>query len=399
VVYANVALYALCYQMQAPVLPYLTRSLGAGAQGYGMMMTVFGVVQFFGGLLAGPLADMYSGELLMLISFAASSLCYLLTASASGMWMLYVSRIPTLLQHAVLAARTIVAENSLEVDRARMLGYIGLAYGVGLAFGPAFGGTISEHWLQLSAWVATGGSLLSVMLLLRFLPKCREFALKAVQLKHSQHDDVDAEDGQKPLIKHPPSRLNPSEMWRVCNMKGVISLLAVKMLTGLGSGLFHAIFALVAKDQFELASSETGMVMSYVGILTMFSQAFLIEWATVRFSERIIVLVCTGVLGAAFLALAAATTATHLFIVLVPLIPAGCLLSTVNTSQLTKAAPKDSGTIIAIDMSVGSLVHIITPVVSTYILTQYGYPYVLVCSASLCALLLGLIRIGVVVNM
>ena len=28
-------------------------SLGAGAQGYGMMMTAFGVVQFFGGLLAG----------------------------------------------------------------------------------------------------------------------------------------------------------------------------------------------------------------------------------------------------------------------------------------------------------------------------------------------------------
>jgi hypothetical protein len=29
-------------------------------------------------------------------------------------------------------------------------------------------------------------------------------------------------------------------------MKGVFSLLAVKMLTGLGSGLFHAIFALVS---------------------------------------------------------------------------------------------------------------------------------------------------------
>eukprot|EP00976_Prorocentrum_cordatum_P108155 1194781-Prorocentrum_minimum.AAC.8 len=34
-------------------------------------------------------------------------------------------------------------------------------------------------------------------------------------------------------------------MWRVCNLKGVGSLLAIKMLTSLGSGLFHAIFALV----------------------------------------------------------------------------------------------------------------------------------------------------------
>jgi hypothetical protein len=65
----------------------------------------------------------------------------------------------------------------------------------------------------MTQWVATGGSLLSVLLLLRFLPKCREFALKAVQ---SKQDDVDTEDGQKPLIKHPPSRINPSEMWKVC---------------------------------------------------------------------------------------------------------------------------------------------------------------------------------------
>ena len=43
----------------------LAHSLGAGAQGYGRMMTAFGVVQFFGGLVAGPLADTYSGELLV----------------------------------------------------------------------------------------------------------------------------------------------------------------------------------------------------------------------------------------------------------------------------------------------------------------------------------------------
>lgn len=64
--------------------------------------------------------------------------------------------------------------------------------------------------------------------------------------------------------------------------------------------------------------------------------------------------------------------------------------------RCTQAAPKDSGTIIAVDMSLGSLVHIVTPTVSTYILTTAGYPFVLVASASLPALLLALIRGGIV---
>jgi hypothetical protein len=44
----------------------------------------------------------------LVLSFGASALCYLLTAGASSMWMLYASRVPTVMQHAVLAARTVV---------------------------------------------------------------------------------------------------------------------------------------------------------------------------------------------------------------------------------------------------------------------------------------------------
>ncbi|KAK3283158.1 hypothetical protein CYMTET_9134 [Cymbomonas tetramitiformis] len=170
IVYINIMLYAMCYQMQVPVLPYLTKRLGSDTQGYGNLQMGFGVVQFFGGLLAGPLADVYSGELLLFVSFLASALCYTFTASASGMWMLYLSRIPTLLQHAVLAARIIVTGRTNEMERAKTLGYIGLAYGIGFAFGPAIGGWLGSHWLFLTAWVAVGGSLLSLVLLAFYLP-------------------------------------------------------------------------------------------------------------------------------------------------------------------------------------------------------------------------------------
>jgi len=391
IVYINVSMYALCYQMQTPVLPYLVKSLGAGTRGYGTMMTTFGVVQFFGGLLAGPLADTYSGELLLLLSFGASALCYFFTAGASTMWMLYLSRLPTVLQHAVLAARTIITDQTNEVDRARMIGYVGLAYGVGFLIGPGLGGLVSSSHLQSAAWMATVGSLMSMVLIVYYLPASRSFTQKA---------PIQAPNPEEGLKAAPSklSRFNPKEMWRVCTIKGIPSLLSVKILSGMGLGLFHAIFALVAADRFGMTTTETGLVMSFVGGLTMLSQAFLIEWATNHFAERNIIQFCSAVLGGGFLLLAMAQTASHLYITMVALVPAGCLLGTVNTSQLTKAAPKDSGTIIAIDMSVGSMVHIVTPTVSTYILATYGYPAVLVTSGSLCFALLGLINVGMIIT-
>lgn len=76
--------------------------------------------------------------------------------------MIYISRLPTLLQHAVMATRTAVGESSSELDRARLLGYVGVAYGVGMALGPVIGGILAKADLRLSAWVATAGSVLSL---------------------------------------------------------------------------------------------------------------------------------------------------------------------------------------------------------------------------------------------
>ena len=44
----------MCHMAQVPVLPYLVQHYGAGGRTYGALMTMFGIMQFLGGLLAGP---------------------------------------------------------------------------------------------------------------------------------------------------------------------------------------------------------------------------------------------------------------------------------------------------------------------------------------------------------
>jgi MFS family permease len=43
-------------------------------------------------LFAGPLVDRYGGRALLLLSFGSSALCYTLTATATSIHMLFVSR-------------------------------------------------------------------------------------------------------------------------------------------------------------------------------------------------------------------------------------------------------------------------------------------------------------------
>jgi MFS family permease len=81
-----------------------------------------------------------------------------------------VSRLATLMQHAVLAARTIVTAQSPEDERAALLGYIGASYGLGFAAGPAAGGLLSSVSLQATAWAAAAGSLLALGIVAVWLP-------------------------------------------------------------------------------------------------------------------------------------------------------------------------------------------------------------------------------------
>lgn len=129
---------------------------------YGYVQTVVGIVQLFGGLVSGPLMDVYGPKLVLLLSYGTSAASYALTGMAHSMTLIYISRLPTLLQHAVMATRTAVGEGSSEADRARLLGYVGVAYGVGMAAGPIIGGYLAKHDLRLSAWVATAGSVFSL---------------------------------------------------------------------------------------------------------------------------------------------------------------------------------------------------------------------------------------------
>ncbi len=82
----------------------------------------------------------------MLLSYFFSAICYAMTALSSSLLMLYLSRIPSIFQHAIICVRTLVSVKTNEKFRVYYLSYIGVAYGLGYAIGPILGGYVGENY-------------------------------------------------------------------------------------------------------------------------------------------------------------------------------------------------------------------------------------------------------------
>ncbi|KAG2449794.1 hypothetical protein HYH02_005317 [Chlamydomonas schloesseri] len=413
IVYANVVLYSICWMAQAPVLPYLVDALGAsGSMQYARLQTAFSGIQFIGGLVSGPLMDRYGGRWLLAVSFGASLACYGITATANSMWGLYLSRVPTVLQHAVLAARAIVTQLSSDGDRARVLGYVAVSYSVGFTVGPAIGGWLSAWSLQLAAWSATVGSALSLVMILALLPDLpnpadahhkHEAAKGGGAEEHSGTNDAAHEGGAGRAGASPPAGGNKggvkamlSAFVEVARRPGVPDLLLGKLLVGLGSAVYQSMFAVLLKQQYGLDPNKNGMVMSYVGFLLLAGQALLVGPAIAAAGEPAVELGCAVGLVAVFVALSACRTMWQLLVLMVPYAVAGMLYSNASTSRLTKAVlPQQRGTALAIDMSLSSGVRMLSPTLGAAAADRLGHQAVPLLGAGLIGLFLVALQLGI----
>lgn len=230
---------------------------------------------------------------------------------------------------------------------------------------------------------------------------CRVNAGNAAIPPKNHNGDDDAEKGK------PRATPSISDISSVCKAEEVPSLLCIKFCTGLCGELFQTTLPLALKDEFQLSVAESGTVMSALGLLSMIGvhQAFrghaysidltqcchfsvsrrtevatrtavhglLIKWLVKTFSDARIVLASCWILLLSFVAL----TFHHSFIpylgLLVPIYAASYVFSIVNTTQLTKAVPAEQlGSILAMDMALGSVTRMVSPLAGTSLLRTHG---------------------------
>ena len=253
IIYLNIFLYALCYQMQRPLEPYLVDRLviteGSAANEYAKLQSFFFIVQTLGSLFIGRLIDNIGYKWGFILNFVASALSYLILSESRSLLLLYLSKVPTVFQAGFLCAQVAVTRSEFDgASRVTLLGRLTTAYTIGSVVGPYIGGLIGTSGdYYFGAKIACFGSLVSVLLCL-LLPKGNSNS-------KGRPGESSAEDIQKPL--------QPTKSILQIALSAWL-LLSVKVVSNLSNAISSSVLPIILKDTFKLSEYQMGMTMSTI---------------------------------------------------------------------------------------------------------------------------------------
>lgn len=346
----------LGFSLILPLLPYYAETFHANEFVTGLLIASYALMQLIGAPILGRLSDRFGRRPILLISVFGTFLGFLLLGFANALWMLFAARILDGATGGNLSvAQAYISDVTDAKNRAKGLGLIGAAFGIGFIFGPVTGGLLSQYGYNVPAFAAAALSFINFLLIFFWLPESLT-AEKRQQLGEQKKPAVTL-DALVTALKRPFTG----------------SLLITRFFFGLAFAIFQSIFSLYALAKFNLSARDTGIVLTYVGVLSVITQGFLVGRLTQRFREDVLIVVSVVLMAIALFGWAIAPTVFWLLVVLTPTSLAGGTLNTLLSSTLTKAvSPQQIGGILGLSAAVESSTRIIAPILGGALLQKVG---------------------------
>ncbi|HEY5019606.1 MAG TPA: MFS transporter [Steroidobacteraceae bacterium] len=179
------ALFIVCvidvlgFGIVIPLIPYMAAQFGATPAVITPILGIYSLCQLLAAPLWGALSDRYGRRPILIVSMAGACASYLLLAATASVPMLFVARaLAGFMAGNIAAAMAYASDISSSANRARSLGMVGAAIGIGFMLGPAIGGALAGEHLQSAnflrpALVSATLSVLAMLLVLFMLPESR----------------------------------------------------------------------------------------------------------------------------------------------------------------------------------------------------------------------------------
>jgi DHA1 family tetracycline resistance protein-like MFS transporter len=345
----------LGFSLILPLLPYYAKTFSANQTTTGILIASYALMQLIGAPILGRLSDRIGRRPVLLLSVFGTFLGFLLLGFANALWMLFASRIIDGLTGGNLTvAQAYISDVTDAKSRSKGLGMIGAAFGLGFIIGPVTGGLLSQWGYAVPAFAAATISFINLILIYAWLPE------SLTEEKRAQMTE-----------KRPAVTLKALLVAFQRPFTG--SILITRFFFGIAFAIFQTVFSLYALARFNLSARETGFVLTYVGVLAVIVQGFLVGRLTSRFREDILITVSVVLMAVSLLGWALAPSLLWLYIIMTPTALSGGLLNTLLSSTLTKAVePQEIGGILGLSAAVESSTRIIAPLLGGVLLQQIG---------------------------
>jgi DHA1 family tetracycline resistance protein-like MFS transporter len=358
VIFTTVFIDLVGFGIVIPVLPFYAEGtiFNATPRTVGLLFASYSIMQLIFSPILGRLSDKYGRRPVLLISIIGTGIGFLILGAANTLWMLFAGRIlDGITGGNISTAQAYIADITTKEERAKGMGLIGAAFGLGFIFGPAIGGILSRWGIHVPFFFAAGLCFANAMLLYFTLPE-------TVTKDHPARNLAAGGRGFGQLV-------NSLKQPRL----GFV--LTIYFLFIVAFSIMTTSFSLYTMFRFGYDAQHTGYLFAYVGIIAVIIQGGLIGRLVKRFGE--LPLVIFGALCFAASLFAVPFVGPFAGGLLALLIGGGVfsmgnsLATPALTSLASKSAgPAEQGTVLGVTQSVASLARAVGPFLAALLINS-----------------------------
>lgn len=342
-IFLTIFLDLVGFGIMLPLLALYAKRFGASGFQVGLLSAAYSIFQLVCAPLWGRLSDRVGRRPVLLGTIAANCVAMLVFGLAQTLPLLFVSRALAGIGGAnISTARAYIADVTTDAERARGMGLVGAAFGLGFICGPVLGGVLA-HYGGLSAPGLFAAGLAAVNWVLAYfrLPESR---------------GPDARTGQGTHL------LDLRAMKVALSHRDILLLILTFLLINLGFTGLEQAFVLHLSERFEFTARDTGYVFMVLGVVSAVIQGGFIGRLNRRFGERRLLVV--GILSLALgMALVPAAFRLPSLLGTVVLVSAGTALNNPSLASLIsrRATGDVQGGTLGVQDAAGSLARIFGP--------------------------------------
>lgn len=363
-IWSTVALDLVGFGIVLPILPLYAERFGASAFTATALVATFSAAQLVFSPVWGRVSDRIGRKPVLVLSLVGTAVGSLITGLAGSLWVLFLGRLLDGVSGAsVSVAQAAVADVAPPEQRAKLLGLLGAAFGLGFVAGPAIGALAALGGPELPFLLAAAIAGVNAVVAVRRLPETHP-----------------SPGVRRPVVDEVP--------WR---RAGVTPLVLIAFVSLTAFSAFEGTFALFGERRLDLRLASTGGVFAAIGVALVLVQVRLLPFVVDKWGEER-TLRAGLVVNAAGLAVLAAVNS---FAALVPallllVIGQGLVSPTLSSILAGKVGADRRGGVLGVQQAAGGLARVAGPLAGGFAFQELGVPvpYAAGAALMLCAALL-----------
>ena len=372
IIFVTVFIDLLGFGIIIPLLPFYAESFGASAFTIGLLGTSYSLMQFLFSPIWGRWSDRIGRKPIILLGLMGSCLSYLTLALATSLSLVFLARIVGGIAGAnIPTAQAYIADVTTPENRAKGMGLVGAAFGLGFIFGPAIGGLLSRISPEAPMWFASVLCLANFVAAWIFLPESRHAGDRSEGLTR-------AAAFRRALVK-----------------PRLVLLLALYFIVTAAFSGFETTFALFSARRFGFTMASIGFLFAFIGLVLAVVQGVLVGRVVKRVGEARLIPVAIFAIALGIGLVPFAWSVPSLLGALGVLAVGMGFHNPSHSSMVSRLSdPDDQGGILGLASSLASLGRVVGPAWAGYLYDAYGMTTPYLSSAAIMLVAFGVSFVG-----